>query len=455
MSEADTTTAALEAHRTRAQAALRQGRLKEAFVELASVLGSRPPTQESGLLFHRAFVKENRPDHIALMFAAAMLEHGDTDTAAMIYQLVRRNGSNGREFLVATPDSDLPRYCEETGAPIEFLPGFNLKPMSTSAKLNEPLPAFVAGLPGGRIAGDTFYPVSNDGRMFFRSIAFNPIKVFKYDNGDAAECVAVPAHSRYLLRPSSRSTHGPAIHLGHTRNIGHWLLNHVARLALIEHRSDLRDLPVVVAAGPSSMNFETLARLGFDAGRVIRVQPAELAQFEMLWVPSQLFCQIDERPALFWNSGGLHFVRRKLGVGDPPPGRRRLFITRRTAQWRRVVNEDAVYSILQPFGFEMVDPGTLSLAQQIELAADAAIIVGAFGNGMNLSLFAPRGSAVVELGFPELTMRIQQATCSVLSQHYYAVEGQSESTKRVVVENDFTVDPQIVRLTIRAALATS
>jgi capsular polysaccharide biosynthesis protein len=63
------------------------------------------------------------------------------------------------------------------------------------------------------------------------------------------------------------------------------------------------------------------------------------------------------------------------------------------------VNEAEVLELLTERGFTVVDPGALSVAEQIRACAGASIIVGAHGAGLTNLMFAAPGAAVVEL-FP-------------------------------------------------------
>jgi capsular polysaccharide biosynthesis protein len=111
-------------------------------------------------------------------------------------------------------------------------------------------------------------------------------------------------------------------------------------------------------------------------------------------------------------------------------------------------------SMLGRFGFETVDPAGLSLDEQIDLAADAQIIVGVFGNGMNLLLFAPEGTPVVELKYDiQGSMDINPALTGALRQPYCGISGESHPTHADVLKRDFTVSADRVRETVEQALA--
>jgi capsular polysaccharide biosynthesis protein len=97
----------------------------------------------------------------------------------------------------------------------------------------------------------------------------------------------------------------------------------------------------------------------------------------------------------------VEFLRSKL----LPSGSRRvdgraIYVTRGgTINNRRVDNEAELMDYLSGRDFDMIDPGTLSVREQIETFAQASMIVGAHSAGLVNLTFAAPGAAVIEL-FP-------------------------------------------------------
>lgn len=81
------------------------------------------------------------------------------------------------------------------------------------------------------------------------------------------------------------------------------------------------------------------------------------------------------------------------------PGRN-LFITRGSGRYNRSVrNEEEVLSALSDRGFERIDPGQMSVADQIRAFAEADVIVSPHGSALANIVFASPGSCLIEL-FP-------------------------------------------------------
>jgi len=89
--------------RADAHRALRAGNLTDAFAAFADVLGQGPDTVERKILFAHAFKTEQRVDHIALMFASALLAEGDSDAASILYKFARPQQAAGCNFFLAAP----------------------------------------------------------------------------------------------------------------------------------------------------------------------------------------------------------------------------------------------------------------------------------------------------------------------------------------------------------------
>ena len=131
-----------------------------------------------------------------------------------------------------------------------------------------------------------------------------------------------------------------------------------------------------------------------------------------------------------------------------------MYLGRRSARWRRVLNEDAIVALLAERGFESVDPGDFSIEQQISLVADAEALVGVYGAGMNLALFCPRQTKVIELHYRRSDMREMNMTpilCSWMGQPYQEVLGIPNPSADVHHLNyDFTLTPERLKRALNA-----
>jgi capsular polysaccharide biosynthesis protein len=125
-----------------------------------------------------------------------------------------------------------------------------------------------------------------------------------------------------------------------------------------------------------------------------------------------------------------------------------------TKRTRRVENEAEVLAVLEPLGFECIDPGQMSPAEQVRAFAEAECIVGAHGAGLNNIAFCPSGAALIELFADDYVNECFWAlatTVEGLRYRYLVGDGLVNSSWRSRtnrgVASDIRVDPQqIVRL---------
>lgn len=101
-----------------------------------------------------------------------------------------------------------------------------------------------------------------------------------------------------------------------------------------------------------------------------------------------------------------HFIRkyrewiRSNLVSNGSPSDRRIYVARKpTAKARRIINHADVEHLTQQYGYRTVYFETLSLREQLTLAAGSVAMVAPHGSGMTHTLFMEEGSSIIEL-FP-------------------------------------------------------
>ncbi|MCZ4500707.1 MAG: hypothetical protein JWQ74_3262 [Marmoricola sp.] len=139
------------------------------------------------------------------------------------------------------------------------------------------------------------------------------------------------------------------------------------------------------------------------------------------------------------------------------PGRH-LYLSRQAGRNNRaIVNEAEVLAMLRPLGFDVVDPGTLPVADQIRLFAEADVIVAPHGASLANLPFCSPGSTLLEL-FPSQSMVADywKMTCGVegLEYQYLSGTGPAAGTRReAFVVADITVDLRKLESMVSALLA--
>ncbi len=439
--------------------------LQQTLDALSQRLDSVSPTAEVRRLLDAGMQMPGRNDppevirrEVAFLLGAACLSV-DEEGAELCSRILGGAGDADSQYAVFDLQIPLPDYCRKLGFPCETLDALELGPMRRPRNPAAPaVPSFLCALPEGLVLGRSFIPAAQTGHAFPEQCIHNPGKL-QWDNAARVfDMVRLAAASRLLVSSSGTDSYdGRHLLLGNHENFGHWLLNHFSRLRHAEDEPLLSEAPLVFGDDIRPVHRQCLIRAGIAPEQLVCLRQGRIARFGELWVPSLLFCGIAGRngtaSGLYWNAEAVTFIRRRLRLDFGAGPTRRIFVERKDARWRRLLNEAEIVDMLGRFGFETVDPGAMSLDEQIELAASAQIIVGAFGAGMNLLLFAPEGTPVVELKYDlEGLMDINWALTRTLRQPYHEIIGESRPTDPDLLKRDFIVAAERVREVVEHAL---
>ncbi len=155
----------------------------------------------------------------------------------------------------------------------------------------------------------------------------------------------------------------------------------------------------------------------------------------------------------------LYEMRARWGVDAPREGRGRRVFVRRSTRSRTAKNQKAVERLLSRAGFEVADPGTLTLSEQRNLFSSAELVVGASGAVMTNYLFMRPGSAVIALTSRQLYDYLPPATIAqVAGLTFRYVTGRSRPPGTVksvmgLVHADFRVSLRALKRALRDTLA--
>ncbi|MSP88866.1 MAG: DUF563 domain-containing protein [Alphaproteobacteria bacterium] len=133
--------------------------------------------------------------------------------------------------------------------------------------------------------------------------------------------------------------------------------------------------------------------------------------------------------------------------------RRRLFVGRRDASHRKLVNEDAVFAALEPLGFERADPNRLSFADQISMFAQARVVVGVQGAALANCMFCSPGTPLV-IAYPDRVMPYYKDLAIHIPLRMTPVAGTIHDNRPGILPDhcNFTVSPDAVRAAALQAL---
>jgi capsular polysaccharide biosynthesis protein len=179
------------------------------------------------------------------------------------------------------------------------------------------------------------------------------------------------------------------------RNYYHFLHDCLSRISVLDQCAEAAPVDRWYLPQESRFQRELLELMGIPEDRVLDSRRHPHVRAETLVVPG-LPSDVERNPP--WVSAYLR-GRLKPADLDRVPGRR-IYLPRRASRHNRQVrNEDEVIAALQRRGFELVDPGELSVADQIRAFGEADVIVAPHGAALANLAFCSPGSALLEL-FP-------------------------------------------------------
>jgi capsular polysaccharide biosynthesis protein len=218
----------------------------------------------------------------------------------------------------------------------------------------------------------------------------------------------------------------------------HWLWDELPRLfAALPHLPD--NIRFIVADDLSNSQRDTLQLLGITVNRCLPQSAFGETQVERLWFATPLGHSDHAATAPDVAKRMRDLFVGRLGSGTNER-KRRVFISRANARYRRLLNESELIPELERLRFEIVRPEEFSFADQVRIFSECAAVLGVHGAGLTNILFVPAGCSVLEIHGPDVTRFHYWVMACTLGHSYdcfvgQAVEGSAKST-----EPDFRVD---------------
>jgi capsular polysaccharide biosynthesis protein len=179
-----------------------------------------------------------------------------------------------------------------------------------------------------------------------------------------------------------------------SHNYYHWLSDILPRIKLYEDVLDQIDHFCIASNVPGKF-LEVLKDFGIPDEKVLLIQEKEKIHFDNLYVAS---LPGSEGRSPQW---AVDYVREKLVKPVNTTPSKKIYFTRGENAERNILNETELVTALQGKGFEIIDPGKLSIREQGEMMQQAKIVVSAHGAALCNLLFSRDNTAVIELFSPD------------------------------------------------------
>jgi len=222
-------------------------------------------------------------------------------------------------------------------------------------------------------------------------------------------------------------------------NYFHFIFDVLPKLFFSEQH--IRNLVIVLPDYFPPSYIEFLKQLGFDRFHFIKHN--EILFIDKVFVPDLIF----NPSGVFANATILSFrqwLLSKVKINGGLPSFDKIFISRKNAQSRRIVNEAEIIDLMRSFGYHICYTEDLSVVEQVSLFAHARFLISIHGAGLTNMLFMPLNSTVVEF-----RLRVEDPNntyfrlASVLNHKYYYVNGEGE--KPDFQFTDLIIDKENVR----------
>jgi hypothetical protein len=223
-------------------------------------------------------------------------------------------------------------------------------------------------------------------------------------------------------------------------NYYHFLMDSLTRLGVLEQAPSVAAPERWYVPLETRFQRELLDLFGVPAAQRVDASAHPHVRAETLIVPGPP-AMTEKNPP--W---AVEFLRsRLLPSVDTSGPRRRIYVTRGpSANNRTVVNEDALLALLAARDFEAVDPGSLSVVEQIRTFATASMILAPHGAALANLVFASPGATVIEL-FPAGCLlpdywRLASGVPGLTYRYLSAWGGPSRPTRGATIVRDIDVD---------------
>lgn len=247
-------------------------------------------------------------------------------------------------------------------------------------------PHFVLELADGAVAGDWGATITAGGTLDMETSEYFGIAGWREHPVFLA--AAVPPVERVDGSVVSLTTRGG------NRNYYHFLMDVLPRWGVFQECVPGHQPDAVYVPRETPYQEQLLSLLDLDRFPIIPVTPARTVRASTLFVPCL------QNPVEMAPSWTVSWLRERLPPKAIADRASRLYVTRGSGRnTRRLVQEELIWPELQKRGFVRVDPGSLSVREQIDTFAAAEVIVGLHGAAMTNVVFAQPGVRILEV-FP-------------------------------------------------------
>ena len=195
----------------------------------------------------------------------------------------------------------------------------------------------------------------------------------------------------------------------------HWLFDILPRIYLLE-KSGLMDKIETFVFPELKYDFqrESLLKIGFPLDKILEIKPNEYLEAKEMIVPS-----LPSKLGTV-NKWSLDFLSSRLGKHSSKKESNKIYISRKNANQRKLLNEDEIINFLRVEGYLIVFAEDLAFEQQITLFANADVVISPHGSGLSNIIFCSPGTKVIELFYGDFIVPCFWLIAQQLKLEYYS-----------------------------------
>lgn len=226
-----------------------------------------------------------------------------------------------------------------------------------------------------------------------------PGGILDYETSDYFGVSGWREHPIFLRRRLPRIEHvdGTVVSLatrGGSNNYYHFLLDVLPRWGVFEDTMPGRSADAIYVPASTAWQRELLTLVGLGDQTYVETGKHRAVSADHLVVPCL------PNPKEVAPTATIQWLRERLAPGDVSDKPTRIYVTRGSApNTRRLVHEEALMPLLEERGFVRIEPGGMSVREQIDHYAAAEIVVAPHGAALTNLVFARPGVRVLEM-FP-------------------------------------------------------
>lgn len=223
----------------------------------------------------------------------------------------------------------------------------------------------------------------------------------------------------------------------------HWFVEYLPRLLVVMEYADEHGLSIIYFVPSDAPNWllQSLELFGVSDDQLVPWSGGR-ANVHNLLLPSlwRLTADKDSTEGYTHSPRGIHEVADRLRTAVDEQSARpevgpRLFVSRSGAATRNVLNETALQPVFDDYGFDVVQPETWPVDEQIATFARADVIAGPHGGGLTNAMYASEPT-VIEL-FGENTNACYFSLFAGSGWEYGLLNGDAVGSDLRVDPNDF------------------